>query len=521
MAKKTTYQEMNRIINSLCSYNAMCFRSLEQTRKTSFEKNVSSVTAEWLSSKHKAFASGRMNYIYDVYLKVFGEEELKSKFGLPAIYYLKEIKKNGSKVNIEKPAIVKCDEKIAELEKEICTGYLKVFPKSNKTFNQLINDDAAIIDKEFAKIITDCNDLLNKGVKKQNIPNIELLDSYNLYCSFFRSKFVIIDSMKIFDFYKEDLTSDGMAHLYTFKNESPEIKQLSFDILVELKYSIDKIVKQIPKQKIQQGIVVNKLLKQLKKQPDNQELINSYNEENNAYSVYDERISDANILKIYVDAFCNRFDASNTPKTGISDAITETLLDLSFGVSGDYKKLCEPKYNETVYVSNSEVDSVISLLVNFPDLVDLMQQLCFETKNVKEFELVDLNYSKYIIGVLQEIHKDKVEFNKQNNPNATDEQLRVMSTNPEIAKYLVFKTPLGKVWCNGENCINCETNEVVKLEDLEKYFYNEEDGCIYMLKPEQPEQTKDVKTKNVTDESSEQSDSVSETPSAPVSGRKK
>ena len=74
---------------------------------------------------------------------------------------------------------------------------------------------------------------------------------------------------------------------------------------------------------------------------------------------------------------------------------------------------------------------------------------------------------------------------KLNGETLTEQEIKNRATKQDQAKFLLFETPLGKVWFDGENCIDAKTGKVVPFTEICKYVLNPEDGNIYYLKTDQ------------------------------------
>ena len=462
MAKKIyPYTEINKLITTICNFNALCMRSCEQSAKTSFYE-VSPRAHEWLKAKSAQQAIARVTLI----------QNIKNKFA--------------EGINI-------ANNKILEASKIVFDEFNKVYPNEATCFEDLIDlETEDFTNEHLAKMYEQYVIARDNGAKKKFIPYLTLGEAIDKINGNIDAISIYKEISKLIEPYEKDLTKEGNKSIFTFKNVSHEIRLLSFDTVCDLKDIVDESIALSNVEYVKAGVELTKISKKLYKDPENNELKEAFNTIQNKYFDFEAKLKFLQPLKVYADCFYDRIVASNTPKTPFIYEMYEVINDALNDVSKEYKEKLQVPICKNAYVTLDEAASVLNLLNNFTMLAPLSQQIAHETDLSLSYDIVqNPEYVAEVIEALTEDYNVKMEDAKNKHPELNKTELKNSVVNPEVCKRLRFVSPVGGLWFDGVRYYNFETNEPHEVSEINEIVIKEiakQQAALQENKAEQPKQ---------------------------------
>lgn len=470
-------ESLRDIINVAYNDNYRCLVPAHQ-QKMADNLNYSNQTKVWLDHKLKCYAEVRnVNKEYNLNSMLEG---------------LDKIKKN---VDVLKSALWK--------------EYVLNNPKTTKTFDQVFVD-GEVVDEKLAEEFNDYNlKLLNDEKVETNL----LYEAYCNYSDHLTAINVINEYIDVHEAICGELTNDGYKRFVNNQIKN-NVKCLSRNIIEELQIISKDITKTFPALLLKQEVKLNKAYKLLSKNPENEELREQYNLEMGRYNFFQANCQLANVLSDNVNCFAKRLEAANSRELHIKDKVYEMVADLGFGVGKPIKGNKNTVSVDEIFVGQIEISNLIVIAKNFVFLAPVIQEIGYQTQITTKVSLENYEQSKLIMEELSEVHKDKKQYLMENenalekpiiDPFAEDKVLNLdeQATKEEVAKHLLFETPLGTVWFDGVSAVNIETGEKTELSELNKFIYDADKQKFYRLKTDKIIKAGTVKI--VEDENNEQS----------------
>lgn len=451
--KETIYEHLNDYLNTAyhANYRVQCV--LEQMRKAdSFD--VSAVTEEWFRSKHDAYAEHRW-----------------------------EIVSTNSR-GLEKE-VAYYDEELSKAKTSLVSEMRKYF--ADKNFEEVFVEDGIIDPEVYALYEKQANGevLLADGTGA----DLGLVERFHAYVKSLGSAKIARSVEKVHDRIVEDVDARGYMHLLSMRNDSADVKIVDESFIAEL-YDFAKLLGPTYKRElIKSQIELNKLNKKFKKDSTNVELATMVDRAEYTVAFCNDVLSRTTYLEFVSKILKSRMDAVNSRKYSLSDRVIESVVDFGFMVPAEVKgEENRPKY-KTMYMGKTEIQNLISSTKEFAEAGNFTQYLSSKLGVPTVLEPHEYELSKLTMEMLKNIHDDNVAAllakAKESGETVTAEEAKLFATKPEIAKYLQFDTPLGRVWFDGENGIDVKTGEVVPFTEICKYVVNPQDGNLYYLKTEE------------------------------------
>ncbi len=459
--KKTAYWQLNSRLVVANNVNYGLFRVMAQERRADDaeargEIQVGGYTSEWFRRKRDAFAEHR-----NIILEKNGQ----------ALNYLI----NGYKQSYE------------EAEKAFAVELQGV---STKKFDDIVFDgeliDADVI-AEYNRQATQEPIVGEDGVVRQ--PRSPLVEAFYNYTEK-RGTYKIAESVgHVYGNICADIDYRGYQNLLTRKNVTDEVKVVDSTFVTEF-YEFAKAIPATYKAElIKTQVQLNKLLKQLKKDPENAELQALVAGHEVTVEFCQDVIERSDYLVMMSKILKERMDSVNKEPYGIRDKVVETLADFVFMVPSVSKGVeSKPQYS-TMYMGTYEITNLINCVKEFPEAAVFTQYLSSKVQLATIMPAANFEQSKIMMEFLKELHAMNVQTLKQGAEaqgiSVSDAEVKVQATKPEIARFLQFETPLGRVWFDGENCVNVKTGEIISYAEICKYVLNPNDGKLYYLKTDQ------------------------------------
>lgn len=305
-----------------------------------------------------------------------------------------------------------------------------------------------------------------------------------------RGTYKIAESVSyVFDNIAEDIDYRGYQHLLTQRNDNANVKIVDADFISEF-YSFAKSIPATYKTElIKTQSQLRKLTKKLQKDPENPELQSLVYGHQYSVEFCQDVLERSDYLVMMSQLLKDRMDAVNIEPYGIRDKVVETLADFVFMIPSVSKgKASYPTFN-TMYMGTYEIKNLINCVKEFPEAAVFTQYLSAKIEHETIMSAQDFERSKIMMDFLLELHKMNAQTIQQNalanGETVTPEEVKAKATNQDNARYLQFETPLGRVWCNGENLVDVKTGKVVPFAEICKYVLNPNDGNIYYLQTEE------------------------------------
>lgn len=460
----------NTCINNICKYNYLCLRALSQEKKE-IELDLSPATSAWLTSRHRAYAAGRLEAIEH---------------------------NNGEMKKIEK----QFTEPLAKSKADLWAAYLEYKPDTQETFDDVFedfvfnNDD---LNEEYYNYLNNTDE--NKTFKHEKL--FVNLKNYTAYYSAV-SKLKMLQ--QVYNVVCERLTDGGYNTVYAPINSTDDVKAISAETLISFKQLNNQFISEVRKTLKPLEAESYKAYKKVRKNPNDTESAETLDEVSGYIRALNGKLEVAYALEDSLIVLLDRLEASNTSPLGLDAKIVALAADFGFGVTNN-KVLTETGKKfvvEHVNAHNSEIADVLTNAIELPAFAPLLQKLAHETDLHTELSAESFEYTKQVLDYLTE----------DENPD-----VKVVNNTDDAKKRMVFVTPYGKVWFDGKVLHSFEDpSKTYTVSSLNNYTVNEETGEFLKVELVKPSPTVVVSENNAV---SAQSASVSETPSTPVNGRKK
>lgn len=442
--QKDVFESLNSIINITYNLNNKCLTVLDQLKKAD-DFNISYRTKEWLENKHEIYAETR--------------DEVNAQ--------------NYKNITVNIDTIKK---EIQGLKDKIVEMYAKINPNSTKTFEQLFSN-AGIVDEILQKENDENyeNLLSDKEAKNEEF--------WNLVAEYYEHEAFSVRYMEFVDMFetiRSLVTYDGYKTWFTGK--MPEtICEIDENTINELADFVDGLKLNFKGDILKTGAKLNKILKQLEKAPENEELLNRFAELDNEYKTLILFEQTYALLTKNVNVLIERFRSANTTGFSLSNEIFESLVDFGLNVPKEIRKFRDSVKVPTVFAGKCEIVDIIHLIKDFNNSASLMQKLGYIAQATTTIPMDNFEESKLMIeelientqnlGLAERFKKSKqnVETEKQNNENN------------EVKKHLMFETPFGVLWCDGKQLINSKTGEIVDVNRINNTHYNPEKKVFYEI----------------------------------------
>lgn len=447
--QKDIFESLNSIINTTYNLNNKCLTVLDQLKKAD-DFNISYRTKEWLENKHEIYAETR--------------DEVNAQ--------------NYENITVNIDTIKK---EIQGLKDKIVEMYAKINPNSTKTFEQLFSN-AGIVDEVLQKENDENyeNLLSDKEAKNEEF--------WNLVAEYYEHEAFSVRYMEFVDMFetiRSLVTYDGYKTWFTGK--MPEtICEIDENTINELANFVDGLKLNFKGDILKTGAKLNKILKQLEKAPENEELLNRFAELDNEYKTLILFEQTYALLTKNVNVLIERFRSANTTGFSLSNEIFESLVDFGLNVPKEIRKFRDSVKVPTVFAGKCEIVDIIHLIKDFNNSASLMQKLGYIAQATTTIPMDNFEESKLMIeelientqnlGLAERFKKSKqnVETEKQNNENN------------EVKKHLMFETPFGVLWCDGKQLINSKTGEIVDVNRINNTHYNPEKKVFYEIVKDSP-----------------------------------
>ncbi len=457
--QKDIFESLNSIINTTYNLNNKCLTVLDQLKKAD-DFNISYKTKEWLENKHEIYAETR--------------DEVNAQ--------------NYENITVNIDTIKK---EIQGLKDKIVEMYAKINPNSTKTFEQLFSN-AGIVDEVLQKENDENyeNLLSDKEAKNEEF--------WNLVAEYYEHEAFSVRYMEFVDMFetiRSLVTYDGYKTWFTGK--MPEtICEIDENTINELANFVDGLKLNFKGDILKTGAKLNKILKQLEKAPENEELLNRFAELDNEYKTLILFEQTYALLTKNVNVLIERFRSANTTGFSLSNEIFESLVDFGLNVPKEIRKFRDSVKVPTVFAGKCEIVDIIHLIKDFNNSASLMQKLGYIAQATTTIPMDNFEESKLMIeelientqnlGLAERFKKSKqnVETEKQNNENN------------EVKKHLMFETPFGVLWCDGKQLINSKTGEIVDVNRINNTHYNPEKNVFYEIVKDSSQKAAEEKEHN-------------------------
>lgn len=442
--QKDVFESLNSIINITYSLNNKCLTILDQLKKAD-DFNISYITKNWLENKREIYAESRDEVNAQNYENIT--------------------------VNIDK-----IKKEIQGLKDKIVEMYAKINPNSTKTFEQLFSS-AGIVDEALQKENDENYEIL---MNNEEIKNEEF---WSLVAEYYELEAFSVRYMEFVDMFetiRSLVTYDGYKTWFTGK--IPEtICEIDENTINELEHFVSELKFNFKGDILKTGAKLNKILKQIEKTPENEELLNRFAELDNEYKTLILFEQTYALLTKNVNVLVERFRSANTTGFSLSNEIFESLVDFGLNVPKEIRKFRDSTKVQTVFAGKSEIVDIIHLIKDFNNSASLMQKLGYIAQATTTIPMENFEESKLMIeelivntqnlGLAERLKKSKqnAETEKQNNEDN------------EIKKHLMFETPFGVLWCDGKQLINSKTGEIVDVNRINNTHYNPEKNVFYEI----------------------------------------
>lgn len=457
--QKDVFESLNSIINITYSLNNKCLTILDQLKKAD-DFNISYITKEWLENKREIYAESR--------------DEVNAQ--------------NYENITVNIDTIKK---EIQGLKDKIVEMYAKINPNSTKTFEQLFSS-AGIVDEALQKENDENYEILMNNEKIKNEEFWSLVAEYYELEAFSVRYMEFVD---MFETIRSLVTYDGYKTWFTGK--IPEtICEIDENTINELADFVDGLKLNFKGDILKTGAKLNKILKQLEKAPENEELLNRFAELDNEYKTLILFEQTYALLTKNVNVLIERFRSANTTGFSLSNEIFESLVDFGLNVPKEIRKFRDSVKVPTVFAGKCEIVDIIHLIKDFNNSASLMQKLGYIAQATTTIPMDNFEESKLMIeelientqnlGLAERFKKSKqnVETEKQNNENN------------EVKKHLMFETPFGVLWCDGKQLINSKTGEIVDVNRINNTHYNPEKNVFYEIVKDSSQKAAEEKEHN-------------------------
>lgn len=451
--KETIYEHLNDYLNTAyhANYRVQCV--LEQMRRAD-QFNVSQITEDWFRSKHDSFAEHRWGIV------------------------------SANSAGLEKE-VEYYDNELIKAKNSLVSEMRRYF--ADKNFEEVFVEDGIIDPEVYALYEKQANGeiILPDGTGA----DLGLVERFHAYVKSLGSAKIARSVEKVHDRIVEDVDARGYMHLLSMRNESADVKIIDESFVTELSDFAKLLGPTYKRELVKSQIELNKLLKKFKKDPTNVELASRIDGAEYAIAFCNDVLSRTTYLEFVARILSSRMEAVNSRKYSLSDKIVEGVADFGFMVPSEVKgEENRPKYT-TMYMGKTEIENLISTTKEFAEAGNFTQYLSSKLGVPTVLEAHEYELSKLTMEMLKNIHSDNVAAllakAKETGETVTAQEAKLFATKPEIAKYLQFVTPLGKVWFDGENGIDVETGKVVPFTEICKYVVNPQDGNLYYLKTEE------------------------------------
>ena len=460
--QNTAYGQLNKYLVALNNVNFGLSRVMAQERRADDaedrgEIQISDFARDWFSRKRDAFAEHR-----NVVIEHFGSTLEKVVDYHKTEYF--------------------------EAAKALAAEIKSRFP--NKKFEDVIYDGEIVDVEVFAAYQAECE--LEPVVGPDGTQVEPEMPLANKYIEFLekRGTYRIAESVgHVFDTLASDIDSRGFQHLLTRRNESRDVKIIDSDFVYEFFDFAKSIPASYKAELIKEQIQLKKLSKKLHKDPENEELQAMVYNCENAIACCEDVIERSDYLVMMSQMLKERMDSVNKQPYGIKDKVAETIADFIFNIPAVSKGSDSFPTYDTMYMGTYEIQNLINCVKEFPEAAVFTQYLSSKIERETIMPAADFERSKITIEFLQNLHQFNAESIVQtaqlNGETLTEQEVKNRATKQDQAKFLLFETPLGRVWFDGENCIEAKTGKVVPFTEICKYVLNPNDGNIYYLQTDQ------------------------------------
>ena len=443
--QKDVFESLNSIINITYSLNNKCLTVLDQLKKAD-DFNISYRTKEWLENKHEIYAETR--------------DEVNAQ--------------NYENITVNIDTIKK---EIQGLKDKIVEMYAKINPNSTKTFEQLFSN-AGIVDEVLQKENDENYEILMNNEKIKNEEFWSLVAEYYELEAFSVRYMEFVD---MFETIRSLVTYDGYKTWFTGK--IPEtICEIDENTINELEHFVSELKFNFKGDILKTGAKLNKILKQIEKTPENEELLNRFAELDNEYKTLILFEQTYALLTKNVNVLVERFKSANTTGFSLSNEIFYCLLDFGLNVPKEIRKFRDSTKVQTVFAGKCEIVDIIHLIKDFNNSASLMQKLGYIAQATTTIPMDNFEESKLIIEELianTQNSEPLAERLKKSKQNAETEKQN--NEDNEIKKHLMFETPFGVLWCDGKQLINSKTGEIVDVNRINNTHYNPEKKVFYEI----------------------------------------
>lgn len=458
--QKDVFESLNSIINITYSLNNKCLTILDQLKKAD-DFNISYITKEWLENKREIYAESR--------------DEVNAQ--------------NYENITVNIDTIKK---EIQGLKDKIVEMYAKINPNSTKTFEQLFSS-AGIVDEALQKENDENYEILMNNEKIKNEEFWSLVAEYYELEAFSVRYMEFVD---MFETIRSLVTYDGYKTWFTGK--IPEtICEIDENTINELEHFVSELKFNFKGDILKTGAKLNKILKQIEKTPENEELLNRFAELDNEYKTLILFEQTYALLTKNVNVLVERFKSANTTGFSLSNEIFESLVDFGLNVPKEIRKFRDSTKVQTVFAGKSEIVDIIHLIKDFNNSASLMQKLGYIAQATTTIPMDNFEESKLIIEELianTQNSETLAERLKKSKQNAETEKQN--NEDNEIKKHLMFETPFGVLWCDGKQLINSKTGEIVDVNRINNTHYNPEKNVFYEIVKDSSQKAAEEKEHN-------------------------
>lgn len=252
---------------------------------------------------------------------------------------------------------------------------------------------------------------------------------------------------------------------------APTTKVLTAETVHQLAENANYILKTMQKEEANQLAKCIKLAKKFGKDPSNEELLLEYTNEQLLYEYLKTKVQDAKNFSGLAYTLSERLKEANNTGFELKDKIVQALIDFGFGTP--QPKIKNKEELDEVCVGHIEFADIISVAKSFAANAELIQFMCYENKTSITMKLEDYELSKLMVRILREQHEEKLErLAKENKDKA------VVATDPDVAKCLLFTTPFGTCWFNGEQLVDKKTGQLIPVSKMERIVYDQQNNTF-------------------------------------------
>ncbi len=282
----------NICINNVCKYNFLCLKALNQEKKE-IELDLSETTRAWLSSRHKAYATCRLETINNNF------SEMKR---------LKEI--------IVKP--------LQENKALLWKTYLECKPNTTETFDDVFSD---LVFNSDDNLNEEYYNFINENVENISAKHAEMfgyLRDYSVYYDAL-SKLEMLE--QIHSVACDRLTDSGYNTIFAPINTTEDVKAVSANTLITFKELTNLYVKDVKKTLSQIQAEAYKAYKKVRKNPEDKASSDILDETSSYIRLLNDRLDASNYLGRKLDVLLERLEASNTTPLGLDGKIIAAVAD--------------------------------------------------------------------------------------------------------------------------------------------------------------------------------------------------